>query len=72
MNFYPINNYGHIGIEILMEKNVATEYRKEEKDKLKLEIIVEPSSIDRFQKELIYLAKNQSCKAILYGKDNRL
>jgi hypothetical protein len=39
---------------------------------LKLEIIVEPSAIDRFQKELCHLAKNEEGLAILYGNDNRL
>jgi len=72
MKFYPINNYGHIGVEISIEKNVSTEYREEEKDKLKLEIIIEPSAIDRFQKELFNMAKNETGKSILYGRDNRL
>jgi hypothetical protein len=62
-----------IGVEINIESNnVATEYREEEKNKLKLEIIVEPSAIDRFQKELCHLAKNEEGLAIFYGNDNRL
>ena len=72
MNFYCIDNAGHIGVEINLEDNVATEFRHEEKDKLKLEIIVEPSAIDNFQKELSQLATTQKGIAILYGRDNRL
>src|SRR5436190_14784495 len=72
MNFYCIDNAGHIGVEINLEDNVATEFRQEEKDKIKLEIIVEPNAIDNFQKELSQLAIKQEGIAILYGKDNRL
>lgn len=72
MNIYCIDNAGHIGVEINLEDNVATEFRHEEKDKLKLEIIVEPSAIDNFQKELSQLAITQKGIAILYGRDNRL
>jgi hypothetical protein len=62
-----------IGVEINIESNnVATEYLEEEKNKLKLEIIIEPSAIDRFQKELCHLAKNEEGLAILHGNDNRL
>jgi hypothetical protein len=72
MKYYSIGKSGRIGVEINLESNVATEYRKEEKNKLKLEIIVEPSAIDRFQKELYDLTKNEEGSAILYGNDNRL
>lgn len=72
MNLYCIDNLGHIGVEINLEDNVATEFRQEEKDKLKLEIIVEPSAIDNFQKALSRLATTQKGLAILYGRGNRL
>ena len=72
MKYYSIGKSGQIGVEINLESNVATEYRSEEKNKLKLEIIVEPSSIDNFQKELFNLAKNEEGTAILFGNDNRL
>ncbi|TGE15168.1 hypothetical protein [Hymenobacter elongatus] len=72
MNFYYIDNTWHIGVEINLEDNVATEFRHEEKDKLKLEIIVEPSSIDNFQRELSQLATTRKGTAIIYGRDNRL
>ena len=70
MKYYCINNAGHLGIEINLEENVSTEYRNEEKDKLKLEIIVEPSAIDNFQKALKQLARNQEGKATLFGRNN--
>ncbi|CAM3033680.1 hypothetical protein SAMN05444143_12110 [Flavobacterium succinicans] len=70
MKYYCIDNAGHLGIEINLEENVSTEYRNEEKDKLKLEIIVEPSAIDNFQKALKQLARNQEGKATLFGRNN--
>jgi hypothetical protein len=72
MSFYCIDNAGHIGVEINLEENVATEFRHEEKDKLKIEIVVEPNAIDRFQRELSQLATSQKGAAILYGRDNKL
>ncbi|MDQ0781089.1 hypothetical protein [Chryseobacterium sp. W4I1] len=72
MKYYPIDNSGHIGVEINIESNVSTIYRPEEKNKLKVEIIVEPSAIDNFQNELFNLAKNEDGTAILFGNDNRL
>ena len=68
MRFYCIDTEGHIGVEINLEENVSTAYRKEEKDKLKLEIIVVPSAIDNFQKELLRLAINEDGIATLYGQ----
>lgn len=72
MKYYPIDNCGHIGVEINIESNVSTVYSPAEKDKLKIEIIVEPSAIDNFQKELFNWAKNEDGTAILYGNDNRI
>lgn len=57
MKFYQIGSTGIVGVQTSIEENVATEYRKEEKDKLKLELIVEPNAIDKFQKELVKLAQ---------------
>jgi hypothetical protein len=71
MKYYCIDNAGHLGIELNLEENVSTAYRNGEKDKLKLEIIVEPSAIDNFQRELKHLATNQEGKAILFGRNNR-
>ncbi len=70
MRFYKIDSAGHIGVEILLEENVSTEYRLEEKDKLKVEIIIVPSAIDDFQKELVNMAKNWEGVSILNGQYN--
>lgn len=59
MKFYQIGSTGIVGVQISIEENVATEYREEEKDKLKLELIVEPNAIDKFQKELVNLAQTE-------------
>ena len=72
INFYCIDNAGHLGVEVSLEENVSTQYRQEEKDKLKHEIIVKPNAIENFQKQLLSLAKNEEGTAILYGNDNRL
>ena len=69
MTFYCIDNSGHIGVKIELEENVATNYREEEKDKIKLEIIVVPSGIDKFQKQLLELATTQKGIATLFGQD---
>jgi hypothetical protein len=70
MRFYCIDTAGHIGVEINLEENVSTVYRQEEKDKLKLEIIVVPSAIDNFQKELLKMAINEDGVATLYGQNS--
>lgn len=72
MKYYPVSNTGKIGVEINLECNTSSENFQEEKDNVKLEIIVEPSAIDNFQKELFTLAKNEDGTAILYGRDNRI
>jgi hypothetical protein len=72
MKYYSIDNGGHIGVEISLESNVPTQYRQEEKNKVKLEIIVETIAIDNFQRELFHLAEKAEGSAILYGKENRL
>ena len=68
MRFYCIDTAGHVGVEINLEENVSTVYRQEEKDKLKLEIIVVPSAIDNFQKELLKMAMTEDGIATLYGQ----
>lgn len=65
MEFYKIGLTGKCGLLITMEENVATEFRKEEKDKLKMELIVEPNAIDIFCRELKVLAEKESGKAEL-------
>lgn len=70
MRFYRIDNAGHIGVQIHLEDNVATEYREEEKNKITLELLVEPNAIDNFQRELLTLAEKQEGIATLFGRDN--
>ncbi len=65
MKFYPIGSTGIVGLQVSIEENVATEYREEEKDKLIMELIIEPNAIDRFQKELVNLAKSEGGNAEL-------
>ncbi|WPP48471.1 hypothetical protein [Catalinimonas niigatensis] len=67
MRFYKIGPTGKCGVLITMEENVATEYRKEEKDKISLELIVEPNAIDTFQKALKSLAEKEEGIAELRG-----
>ena len=65
MKFYKIGLSGKCGVLITMEENVATEYRKEEKDKLSMELIIEPNSIDIFCRELKLLAQKEDGTAEL-------
>ena len=66
--FYPISDYGLVGIHIQLEENVSTVYREEEKSKLSLELLLESQSIDIFSKQLQSVASRQSGKAILEGR----
>ena len=70
MRFYCIDDIGHLGLEVNLEENVSTQFRPEEKHKLKLELKIEPAAIDIFQRELIQLAKEQNGIAILRGEIN--
>ena len=67
MRFYQIDPTGKVGVLINLEENVATEYREEEKDKLKMELLVEPNALDRFKKELSHLASKEDGEAELLG-----
>lgn len=67
MKFYQIDETGKVGVLINLEENVSTQYRENEKDKLKMELIVEPNAIDTFQKELLTMAKTESGTAELIG-----
>ncbi len=72
MHLYCLDNAGHIGVEINFEENVASNQMRKIKNKIRIEIIVEPVFIDYFQKELTQLANNQMGVATLYGRDNIL
>jgi hypothetical protein len=67
MDFYKIGVSGICGVLITMEENVTTEYRKEEKDNLSMELIVEPNAIDTFCRELKSLAEKEEGIAVLKG-----
>ena len=69
MDFYKIGPSGKCGVLITMEENVSTEYRKEEKDKLSLELLIEPNSINNFCKELQGLAEKEEGTAELKAID---
>ena len=68
MKYYCIDTAGHIGVQVVLESDVATEYRPEEKDRLALEIMIEPAAIDRFQKDLYNLAMREDGQATLFGR----
>ena len=57
MEFYKIGSTGKCGVLITMEENVSTGHRKEERDKLSMELIIEPNAIDVFCLELKSLAE---------------
>ncbi|MCW3074148.1 MAG: hypothetical protein JWP69_1217 [Flaviaesturariibacter sp.] len=69
LKFYPVGTNGLIGVQINLEENVTTAFRPEEKSKLILEIIIEPSALDEFQKFLKTMAVKQSGKAQLVGRN---
>lgn len=66
--FYPLGVSGLVGIQVHLEDNVPTEYRPEEKAKLALELVAEPSAIDTFQQYLLTMADKQAGKAVLIGR----
>jgi len=67
---YLINKSGHVGVEVSLEENTNhRNSRQAEKDKVKLEIIVEPSAIDNFQRELLQLARTEEGTATLHGRN---
>lgn len=70
MEFYKIGSAGKCGVLVTMEENVATEYRKEEKDKLSLELLIDPSAIDVFGRELQSLAEKEGGIAELKAVEN--
>lgn len=70
VKIYLINNSGHVGVEVNLEENKSEHNsRQAEKDKVKLEIIVEPSAIDNFQRELMQLAMKEEGTATLFGRN---
>ena len=70
MEFYKLGGAGKCGVLITMEENVETSYREEEKDKLSMELIVEPHAIDVFCRELKLLAEKEEGIAELKAVGN--
>ena len=68
IRFYPIGGGELVGAFTQLEECVSTEDRKEEKSRLALEIIVEPSAIDNFYKQLKTIAHKQEGIALLVGR----
>ena len=67
MRFYAIDPVGHLGVQVALESKVPTEYRREMKDKMVLEILTEPGLLDNFRKQLATLAQMEEGQAILEG-----
>ena len=72
MHFYCIDKAGHIAVGINLEDNLRTEFKHEQKNKIRIEIIVEQKAILNFQKELSRLATRQEGEAILHGRDSTI
>jgi len=72
MHFYRIGKAGHIAVEVNLEDNIKTAFKHEQKNKIRIEIIVEEKAIQKFQKELSRLAIKQEGIAILNGKDDAI
>jgi hypothetical protein len=71
MKFYTIDYSGHIGVEVSLEGNINhRSSRQEEKDRVKLEIIVQPSTIDNFQRELLQLSTAEEGIVLLQGNND--
>jgi hypothetical protein len=70
MKLYCIDAQGHTAARITLEKNNATD-RSEEKDKVALEMLFEPASLDEFGKQLLAMGLNESGKAVLNGYMHR-
>ena len=68
MHFYCIDKAGHTAVGINLEDNLQTEFKHEQKNKIRIEIIVEKKAIHSFQKELSQLATKQEGIAILHRR----
>lgn len=72
MRFYKIGETGVCGVQLTLESDVFNEHREEEKDRLTMELIVEPAAIDIFYKELKSMVINQKGVAELVGIEKRI
>ena len=72
MHFYCIDSAGDFALGINLMDNVKTEFKHIQKNKTRIEIIVEQKAIRSFQKELSRLATKLEGAAILYGRDSTI
>ena len=69
LKFYSVDKTGHIGVSIALMIENNTEFDMHPRDEVKLEILVEPSAIDDFQKQLYRMTIEQKGTATLYGRN---
>ena len=64
---YTFSGMGKSAMRIILESNVPTEYRKEEKNKVELELRFEPAALDRFIPSLERVSEELGAKATMTG-----
>lgn len=67
MRSYTFSGMGKSAMWIALESNVATEYRKEEKNRIELELRFEPAALDRFIPSLERVSQKLGATATLKG-----
>jgi hypothetical protein len=67
MKFYCVDKMGHIAVRVIMGRGIS-DFDSKESDKMEIEILVDPASIDSFRKELEDMARHQEGSAILNGR----
>ena len=67
LKLYQFDPTGKIAVKVVLEDNKSTSYGEPQKNKVSLELIVEPASIDTFQKYLKTLAEREEGFAELIG-----
>ena len=67
VDFYCIDSAGHAAAQITIESNVPTDYRPEEKHRVRLEMQFEPVALDEFLRGLQRLISAQAGDAVLPG-----
>jgi hypothetical protein len=67
VRFYCFDATGHAALQAVVESNVASNDRAEEKSKLQLEVQVEPSQVDLFSAQLLSVVNAKAGGARLVG-----
>lgn len=67
VDFYCIDHAGHAAAQITIESNVPTNYRPQEKHRVRLEMQFEPLALDEFLSGLKRLISAQAGDAVLQG-----